>query len=100
MDVKRAVYDFVSQGNDLFHLLRSGGNYLDEAELTMLNSQLHTLKIEISMIRRLKRYQARKNDTSSGVMLPSAEAPVKKKSSSGSKPEVQVVRDGKPADKP
>jgi hypothetical protein len=37
-DVKRAVYDFLSQGTHLFHLLRSDGNELDETELTMLNS--------------------------------------------------------------
>jgi hypothetical protein len=61
MDVNRAVSEFVSQGRELHHLLRSDGNQLAEAELLVLAAQLHVLKIEIAMIRSLKRFRARRS---------------------------------------
>jgi hypothetical protein len=59
MDVKRAVSQFVSQGGDLFHLLRSDGIQLSESELVMLSVQLHILENEVGIIRGLQKYQAK-----------------------------------------
>jgi hypothetical protein len=56
MDVKRAVCEFVSQGRDLFHLLRSDGIELSESELVMLSVQLHILGNEVGIIRGLQKY--------------------------------------------
>jgi hypothetical protein len=59
MDVKRAVCEFVSQGRDLFHLLRSDGTELSESELVMLSVQLHILENEVGIIRGLQKYHAK-----------------------------------------
>jgi hypothetical protein len=58
MDVKRAVSEFVSQGRDLFHLLRSDGIELSESELVMLSVQLHILENEVGILRGLQKYHA------------------------------------------
>lgn len=46
MDIERAVEDFVTKGNELFHRLRSEGESLSRLGLRILRTQLHILTIE------------------------------------------------------
>jgi hypothetical protein len=56
MDVNRAVNDFLSQGKDLFHLIRSDGIQLSDAELVMLRVQLHLLDSEAIITQSRKQF--------------------------------------------
>ena len=51
MDIQRAVSDFVDQGMDLLHRLRSSeGTVLTAADLHLLRVQLHLLNSEASIM--------------------------------------------------
>jgi hypothetical protein len=56
MDVNRAVNDFLTQGKNLFHLIRSDGIQLSDAELVMLRVQLHLLDSEAIITQSRKQF--------------------------------------------
>ena len=61
MDIERAVGDFVSNGKDLFHGLRSEGQSLSDLALGMLRPQLHILTVEAARLNHARRSSNRDN---------------------------------------
>lgn len=54
MNIRRSVSQFVSQGNDIFHQLRSEGEVLSDVDLVTLREQLYILDTEADHLQNLK----------------------------------------------
>jgi hypothetical protein len=54
MHIRRAVNEFMSQGNGLFQQLRSNGEVLSDVDLVALREQLHILDTQADHLQNLK----------------------------------------------
>jgi hypothetical protein len=63
MDIRRAVSEFVLKGSDLFHRLNSAeAEFLTDADLVMLRTQLQVLTVEVTHVQDQKMLRQRDKD--------------------------------------
>lgn len=58
MDIQRAVNEFIAEGKNLYHRLRSEGEDLSDVELMALREQLHILDAEAGDLQELKEFES------------------------------------------
>ena len=58
MRTQRAVSEFIAQGKNLYHQLRSEGEAISDVELVDLREQLHILDAEAGHLQELKEFDS------------------------------------------
>lgn len=58
MSLQRAVNEFISQGKNLYHRLRTEGETLSDVQLVALREQLHILDAEAGHLQELKEFES------------------------------------------
>jgi hypothetical protein len=59
MDIRTAARDFVANGQDFLHRLRTDGEKLSEEDLASLSTHLHELSVNVQRLQNLLLFKAR-----------------------------------------
>jgi hypothetical protein len=58
MTIQKAVKDFISDSQSLYHALRTNGEVLSDVDLVALREQLHLLDAEAAQLQELKEFES------------------------------------------